>query len=73
MVQRLRPKSVNIINRDGECSLQITLDININLNQNGISASVSPSLKEDEDNVTWEIPDFESSDTKIKFGKDIEE
>ncbi len=77
MVQRIKPQNVKVVTQDGECKLTISLDINIHLDSKGVSASLESQggLTEKEDEVTWAIPDFDSTPVKMKgtFGKKVGE
>ncbi len=71
----IRPTKVHVITRDGECQLNITIDLNINLNTGAVdfqSAKANkielPEEKKDEEKTVWAIPTFKSED-KVKFGK----
>ena len=75
MVRIIKPEKVktNIITKEGECKIELTL--NINISADGISMSADSGKKkkkyidEGEDKVNWAIPDFDSK--KIDFGKEI--
>lgn len=77
MVQLIKPAETKVITKNGEATLQITLDLNINLNSNGLSASVQPTeIKEEkeeknEESSDWAIGDFSPPKKKIKFGKKV--
>ncbi len=70
----IRPTKVHVITKEGECKLDITIDLNINLTTGGIDfqsakASKIEKLEEKDDEKTvWAIPTFKSED-KVKFGK----
>jgi hypothetical protein len=66
----IRPTTVNVVTKDGECTIHLTLDINLNLNSDFIkSNNISTESKEEENEKTiWTIPTFKSHD-KVKFGK----
>jgi regulator of protease activity HflC (stomatin/prohibitin superfamily) len=75
MAQLLKPQNVKVVTKDGELIISLQLDININLNQSGTfdvntSGSAVPAevKKKTDDDVKWEIPDFNTTE-KIKFGK----
>jgi len=74
MPQRIQPTHTKVITKDGECVINLTLDININLNSAGLSINgiVSAHNKEEVNNeqVSWAIPEFKNeAGTKLKFGK----
>lgn len=81
MVQILQPYKTKVLTRDGEISVNITLELNINLNSDGnlqIKSKIVEEPKEiekkEEDYYNWDIPDFSSSEIKkVKFGKKAEE
>ena len=76
MVDLIRPTKVHVITKEGECQLNITIDLNINLNTGTVDIQSSKANKivekEDDDKAVWAIPTFESKD-KVKFGKKKEE
>lgn len=59
----------NIITKNGECKIELTL--NININSDGVSVNAEGKKKkyvdDTEDKVNWAIPEFDSK--KIDFGK----
>lgn len=65
----IRPK-IQVVTKDGECSVNITIDLNINLNNAEINKK--PETEEEDDKTIWAIPTF-SSNEKVKFGKKKEE
>lgn len=65
----------DVVTKDGECTIRISLDLNINLNSDGsirVDTTAQPHvLKPEEKPVkedNWVIPDFKGGQ-KIKFGK----
>lgn len=70
----IRPTKVHVVTKDGECQLNITIDLNINLNTGTVElqsskATTAPVVeKAEEDKTVWAIPTFVSGD-KVKFGK----
>lgn len=54
----IKGNKVEMVVEDGK--LHITIDLNINLNN-------LPQKKEEEEEVNWAIPNFESGE-KVKFG-----
>ena len=65
MVQKF-VKHTEVVTKEGECKVQINIQLDINLNERGISAKASPD--ESDDPVNWAIPDF-TTGPKIEFGK----
>jgi len=66
---------VTVATKNGECNINITLDLNINLTTAGLELTSGKSngvnsIREDEneDKVDWAIPDFSPS-SKLQFGK----
>jgi hypothetical protein len=75
MGELIKPTKVHVITKDGECQLNITIDLNINLNTGGlqITATKNDEPKQvEEDKTVWAIPKFSSGD-KVRFGKNKEE
>ena len=77
MAVLVNPSNVKVISQNGEVTLSLQIDLNINLNCNGSPSvnggfnSPAPPVskpKDEEDNATWLVPDFNSKE-KIKFGK----
>jgi hypothetical protein len=69
----IRPTKIRVVTREGECQLNITIDLNINLNTGTVDLQSAQANKiekpiEDEDKTVWAIPTFKSED-KVKFGK----
>jgi hypothetical protein len=77
MVRLLKKKDVQVVTKDGECEVHITLDLNISLNSDGlqIGASAGGSSKdEDEDeDFEWAVPDFGLDSAQVDFGKKVKE
>lgn len=79
MVYKIDNNKVKILTKDGECILNITLDVNINftggignfINQNSPQNTIINSdNKNSEENPMWEIPDFKpTKSSNINFGK----
>ena len=76
MVRILRPEKVKtkIVTKNGECKIELTL--NININSEGVTVNAKTTAAEEkkkkyiddgEDKVNWAIPEFDSK--KIDFGK----
>ena len=77
MPELIRPTKVNVVTKEGECQLNITIDLNINLNTgvvdiNSTKADKIEKEQEEEDKTIWAIPNFKSGD-KVRFGKKKEE
>lgn len=76
MPQLIRPGDVKIITKDGECVVNINLELTIKLDGSGLQVStvaeqaVQPGQSEKKDNVEWQIPNF-SVGKKLNFGKDV--
>jgi hypothetical protein len=75
MVRILRPEKVktNVVTKNGECKIELTLNININtdgvsVNTGGKKDKKKKYIEEVEDKVNWAIPEFDSK--KIEFGKE---
>ena len=75
MVQLLHPqKQISVTTKNGECNINLTIDLNINLNQT-VTDLIKQETKrayeseEDDDKVDFAIPDFEGSEMKLDFGK----
>jgi hypothetical protein len=82
MVYKIDNNKVKILTKDGECTLNITLDVNINFTggignfinqnspQNTIINSANKNSEEKEEKTMWEIPDFKPTKaSNINFGK----
>ena len=78
MVRLLKKKDVQVVTKNGECEVHITLDLNISLNSDGLqigaSAGQSGSPNEDED-FEWAVPDFnlDLDSQQVDFGKKVKE
>ncbi len=75
MSHRIVPSNVLMITKDGECKLNVTIDLNINLNNGTVGiAAVAPQVREEtqQEDSLWEIPDF-GDDAGIlpNFGKQV--
>ena len=70
MVQLLKGKpKVTVVTKDGECDVNIKLDLNVNITTNDIKVSVDGKCKtKKEDDEPFMVPDFEAGG-KIKFGE----
>lgn len=69
MVQLLKKPKVNVVTKEGECEVIISLDLNVNLNINGTSVDVSAEEKVVKQDSAPFIPDFGVE--KIKFGEKV--
>ena len=78
MVRLLKKKDVQVVTKNGECEVHITLDLNISLNADGLKigasagGSGSPTEDEDED-FEWAVPDFGLDSPQVDFGKKVKE
>jgi hypothetical protein len=75
MADRIKPNKVNIqsVTKDGECNINICLELNINVNSSGVEVtakSIAPLAKQEEEKKesVYMIPDFGSNEI-IDFGK----
>jgi hypothetical protein len=72
MPSKIKPTTIkNIYTQNGECKIEISLEIDINVNSDGVNVGVTPKTQSEspqEEKVDWAIPDFGNS-PKIKFGK----
>lgn len=72
MAQQIKLQNVNVVSKDGECNLNISLELNINLTTDQIYAqntNIKEEKKSDDDKVDWVIPDFTCE--KVKLGKEV--
>jgi hypothetical protein len=73
MPQLIRPGDVQVITKEGECLVNIQMELTIKLDGSNLSiAGVSAQAKQaqaEEEKVDWQIPDF-GSNQKLKFGKE---
>jgi hypothetical protein len=79
MPQRISPSKIVMVTKDGECQLNIVLELNINLNANGqigvAMTAQDPSQiaqkaeEKQDDSFPFEIPDF-TSGAGFDFGQD---
>ncbi|MCK9459694.1 MAG: hypothetical protein M0R80_08650 [Proteobacteria bacterium] len=67
MVQKLVKQEAKVITKDGECKIQINIQLDINVNEHGVTVKASDD-KIDE-SIDWAIPDF-TTGQKLKFGKE---
>ena len=77
MVRLLKKKDVQVVTKNGECEVHITLDLNISLNadglQVGVSAGQSKSSSDTDEDFEWAVPDFKPDSQQVDFGKEVEE
>lgn len=70
-----KPLETKIITKDGECYVNIALEVTIKLDGDGIVLAADAKTaeqkkqQEEDDKVNFAIPDF-SSQKKLKFGKE---
>ena len=68
----------NVVTKEGECSVNIALEITIKLDGDGIVLAAGAQTaeqkkqQEEDDKVNFAIPDV-SSQKKLKFGKNTKE
>jgi len=76
MVRLLKKKDVQVVTKNGECEVHITLDLNVSLNADGLqigaNAGRAGSPNEDED-FEWAVPDFDLDSQQVDFGKKVKE
>lgn len=76
MADRIKPNKINIqsTTKEGECNINICLELNINVNSSGVEVSaknITPLPKQEEkkkEDSIYMIPEFGSSEI-IEFGK----
>lgn len=72
MVQLIKkPTVTQVVTKDGECTIHVTVDVNLNLNNSNLkfNSGEEPEVESQEDrDVDWAIPDF-SPTKKVQFGK----
>lgn len=78
MVRLLKKKDVQVVTKNGECEVHITLDLNVSLNADGlqIGASVGgsgSSDKDEDEDFEWAVPDFGLDSPQVDFGKKVKE
>ena len=67
LVKKSLIPEIRTVTKDGECNVNIQLELVITINQDGVKAEVATAKKEPEDD-RWAIPDFTGIE-KINFGK----
>ena len=72
MPQVIRPGDVQIITKNGECLVNIQLELTIKLDGNLATVGVQSlaATPKEEEKVSWQIPDF-SGGPKLKFGQNV--
>lgn len=70
MAQLIKTQDVKVISKEGECKIQISLDINLNLNSEAPTISVQniETKKIQKEEEVWTIPEFTPS-PRVNFGK----
>ena len=73
MPQLIRPSDVQIVTKEGECLVNIQMELTIKLDGSNMQiAGVSAQAKQaaaQEEKVDWQIQDF-GGGQKLKFGKE---
>lgn len=75
MPQLIRPGDVQVVTKEGECLVNIQMELTIkldgsNLQIAGVAAQAkAPGQRQEEDKIDWQVQDFGGSQ-KLKFGKD---
>lgn len=64
----VKKKNIEVITQNGECKLNISLEITINLNSDDLQLKSKGKEEIQEEKDIWAIPEFNKSE-KIKFGK----
>jgi len=67
----MKLRDVQVVTKNGECNVNIAIELDININADGISVNVvgAKEEKKEDDKIKWEIPDFTSE--KIEFGRQV--
>lgn len=80
MVQLIKKTPIKIItkterevitkvqSKNGECDVNISLELTINLTSEGLALTAGSTKASDEEEVNWAVPDF--SHETIDFGKE---
>ena len=79
MPQVVKPIKTQVVTKDGECAVDISIELTININTDGlqVSATATPQVhadskiedSEDQESL-WAIPTFGNNDgNNFKFGK----
>ena len=71
MPSHMKLRDVQVVTKNGECNVNIAIELDININADGISVNVvgAKEEKKEDDKIKWEIPDFTSE--KIEFGRQV--
>lgn len=74
MPQLIRPGDVQIVTKEGECLVNIQMELTIkldgsNLQIASVAAQATAPSQQQEEKVDWQIPDF-GGGQKLNFGKD---
>lgn len=76
MPQVIKPVKTQVVTKEGECAVDISIELTININSDGlqVSATATPSgasrpVEEEDDNTLWAIPEFGGGGNDLKFGK----
>lgn len=74
MPQLLKPVRTRVVTKDGECAVDIAIELTININTDGVisaqaNARQVSSEKEEDDETLWAIPSFDTPDSSLEFGK----
>ena len=75
MPQVIKPTKVVTVTKDGECKVDITIDLTIHLDSSGlkVSSQVAAAQQETEvDETKWAIPTFGNAG-QVSFGKSEQE
>ena len=79
MVNLIQPRVTNVYAKNGELKVSIAIDLNLNLNTDGLVLAAqaqgqghSPYVKEEEEEISYEIPSFKNEGL-VKFGKKVKE
>jgi hypothetical protein len=67
MPRIVKPDTVKVVTKDGECHVAIDLTININTTGGGVSVVEEEKTEE---KPAWQMPNFAPTQ-KIKFGKNV--
>ena len=75
MPQVIKPVKTQVVTQDGQCAIDISIELTINVNSDGlhVSATASPGAprpvsEQENEETLWAIPEF-GGPNKVKFGK----
>lgn len=69
-IKRKPQITTKVVTKDGECDVNISLDININLNTDDLVVKVTADKNQEEDeHSSFVVPEFKTE--KIKFGQKV--